>query len=122
MSPRSDEMMAIARERLRAAPAVLAISPGAALSLAYYAMMNAARAALSERDTYAKTHSGLWNRFWQVIVEEQGFDRELATAARDLQEKREDADYNAWPAPEADAREAIELATRFLAAIDAMFP
>jgi uncharacterized protein (UPF0332 family) len=34
-----------------------------AVSAAYYAMLYAARAALSERDEYARTHRGAWHLF-----------------------------------------------------------
>ena len=51
MSPRSEEFMAVARERAAlAATALGAGSPGGAVSAAYYAMLYAARAALSEED------------------------------------------------------------------------
>lgn len=56
MSPRSDELIQAARRRLAAASVVVEEDPSAALSAAYYAMLYAARAALSERDVTAKTH------------------------------------------------------------------
>jgi uncharacterized protein (UPF0332 family) len=115
-------MMEVARLRLAVAVGALDTDPSSAISLAYYAMLFAARAALSERDTYAKTHKGVWDRFFLVVVEGEGFDRKLATSARKQQEKREDADYEAWMAPRADAEKAIELARRFVDAVAEMFP
>ena len=51
MSPRSEEYMEQARERAVTANEVLAAGhPAPAVSVAYYAMLNAARAALSEED------------------------------------------------------------------------
>jgi uncharacterized protein (UPF0332 family) len=49
MSPRSAEFLEAARRRLSAAVAALDDDPSAALSLAYYAILYAARAALRTR-------------------------------------------------------------------------
>jgi hypothetical protein len=38
-----------------------------------------------------------------------------------IQPEREQADYDAWAAPEEEARRAIDLARRFLNAIEALF-
>lgn len=64
MSPRSEEFMVQARERAVAAQELLAaghLEP--AVSVAYYAMLNAARAALSEDDQHSRTHRGTWHLF-----------------------------------------------------------
>jgi hypothetical protein len=45
-------------------------------------------------------------------------DADLATSVQKLQPEREQADYDAWPAPAEDARKAIELARGFLDTID----
>ncbi len=58
MSPRSEEFLVAARRRLEIAAAALPREPAIAVSLAYYAMLYAARALLSEQDAYAKTHPG----------------------------------------------------------------
>jgi uncharacterized protein len=121
MSRRSDEFMDAARAQLAAARAALDAGPAGALSLAYYAMFYAARAALSERDLYAKTHSGTWDLFYLRFVKSGEFDAVLTTAARDTQPKREKADYEAWLTPKAEAVEAIEIAQRFLATVDDHF-
>ena len=61
MSPRSEEFIEQARERLADAQKILGlVHPAVAANTAYYAMLNAARAALSERGEHAKTHSGTW--------------------------------------------------------------
>ena len=61
--------MDLAHERLRASRVVLgASSRSSAVSLAYYAMLYAARAALSEEDAYAKTHVGTWGLFRETFV------------------------------------------------------
>jgi uncharacterized protein (UPF0332 family) len=118
MSPRSAEFLDAARRRLSTAAAVLDDDPAAALSLAYYAMLYGARAALSERDVYAKTHGGTWHEFRRVFVESGEFDHGLAAAVRNVQPRRERADYDAWAAPAEDARHVIDLAGVFLRAIE----
>lgn len=120
MSPRSEEFAGAARRRLQAARDALASDPAAAVSLAYYAMLYAARAALSERDLYAKTHQGTWHEFRRAYVETGAFDDELAVAAQKTQPEREQADYEAWQPPEGEATRVLELAQRFLAAIDVL--
>jgi uncharacterized protein (UPF0332 family) len=59
VSARSAEFLDEARKRLRTARAALGVDdPAGAVSAAYYAMLYAVRAALSEEDRYAKTHAG----------------------------------------------------------------
>jgi hypothetical protein len=55
VSPRSIEFLEAPERRLGLARAAIGQDPAGALSAAYYAMLYAARAALSERDVYAKT-------------------------------------------------------------------
>lgn len=121
MSPRSTEFLQAAHQRLAAARVSLGPHPASAISLAYYAMLYAARAALSERDAYAKTHGGTWHLFRTTFVLRDEFDGELAAAAQKTQPDRERADYEAWPATEAEGKAAVDLAERFIAAVEAMF-
>jgi uncharacterized protein (UPF0332 family) len=120
VSPRSDEFLRAAQRRLGAAESSLERDPSAALSAAYYAMLYAARAALSERDASAKTHRGTWHEFRRAFVDSGAIDADLATEAQKLQPEREQADYEAWSAPESEAQCAIALAHRFLAGIEAL--
>jgi uncharacterized protein (UPF0332 family) len=99
--------------------AALNEDPSTALSAAYYAMLYGARAALSERDSFAKTHRGTWHEFRGAFVESGKIDAALAAEVQKLQPEREQADYDAWSAPIDEARRAIDLAHRFLAAIKA---
>jgi uncharacterized protein (UPF0332 family) len=119
VSPRSSEFLEAARRRLAAAEVAVEQDPSTGLSAAYYAMLYAARAALSERDISAKTHRGTWHEFRGAFVENGAIDADLAAEVQKLQPEREQADYDAWPAPAAEARRAIELAHRFLSAIEA---
>jgi uncharacterized protein (UPF0332 family) len=120
MSPRSDEFMQAGRKRLAAARAAIEDDTSTALSAAYYAMLYAARAALSEQDTAAKTHRGTWHEFRKEFVDSGRIDAALATEAQKLQPEREQADYDAWFAPPAEAQRAIELAGRFIAAVESI--
>lgn len=118
MSPRSSEFLEAAKRRLAAAEVAVEQDPSTALSAAYYAMLYAARAALSERDTSARTHRGAWHEFRRAFVETGRVDAELAAEVQKMQPEREQADYDAWAAPATEARRAIDLAHRFLEAID----
>jgi uncharacterized protein (UPF0332 family) len=122
MSPRSEEFMAAAREWLEGARVALAsgFGPGA-VSLGYYAMLYAARAALSEEDRYAKTHSGTWHLFGQALVDTGRFDRLLFESARDVLPLRLGTDYEAQSVTEEKAEEVVDLAERFLAAVEALY-
>ena len=121
MSPRSTEFLDAAHRRLAGARRIMDVDPGGAVSAAYYAMLYAARAALSERDLYAKTHGGTWHLFRETFVLEDQFDGALAAAAQKTQPDRERADYEAWAATDADAKAIVELAARFIVAVEAMF-
>jgi uncharacterized protein (UPF0332 family) len=114
-------MLASALERLRMARVTLdADGTASAVSDAYYAMLYAARAALSEADYSAKTHKGTWDLFWRTFVIGAGFDADVTARARARQEVREAADYGAVR-PAADEAEAVVAdAERFVAAVRQM--
>ncbi len=119
MSPRSEEFISSAKERLQGArDALKSRHPDLAVSAAYYAMLYAARAALSERDKYAKTHSGTWTLFSQTFVASEEFDPTLSALARRAKESREKGDYEAAPPSREEAKELVEGAEEFLAAIE----
>ena len=108
----------MARERIEAARAVVGRSGSSGASLAYYAMLNAARAALSEEDKNARTHKGTWDLFHEAFVATGRIDPELAHAARATQRTREAADYDARAVPQGEAQALVTLAERFVAAVD----
>ena len=118
MSPRSGEFMASAVARLAIARAGLSADPAGAVSAAYYAAFYAARAALSERDRYAKTHGGTWHLFHEQLVVDGAFDPDLYRAAAAMQERREAADYDAARMNEPEAAELIDVAERFVTAVN----
>lgn len=111
----------MARDRLALAVTALAAEhPEGAVSAAYYAMLYAARAALSEDERHAKTHSGTWMAFGETFVVPERFDRELAAEAARTQRLREDADYDAARISTTRAEEVIGVAERFVAAVEAL--
>jgi uncharacterized protein (UPF0332 family) len=115
MSPRSGEFIARARSRLAAARDSLAAGhPDEAVSLAYYAMLYAARAALSEEERNAKTHAGTWSLFAETFVKPGRFPGELYREARATEEDRLKGDYDAVSFTEDRAAEAIDASARFI--------
>lgn len=119
MSPRSKEFMEQARERIAAARDLIETDHAvASISSSYYAMLYAARAALSERDQHAKTHSGTWAAFSRELVATAELPRELARLAADAQRLREGGDYDAASHDLATARELAEAAERFVDAVE----
>jgi len=121
VSPRSEEFMEVARQRLVDARKVLSVAhPPVVVSAAYYAMLYAARAALSERDEYAKTHKGTWILFSERYVATDVFDRALFGYTQRAQEARQEGDYEAAPLSLDLAEEFLEAAERFVAAVEAM--
>jgi uncharacterized protein (UPF0332 family) len=118
LSPRSAEFFAEARARLVAARRELdAGDPSAATSLAYYALLYAARAALSEEDRYAKTHRGTWDLFWGTFAETRRFDAALTSEARKIQELRELSDYEAKRPSMDEAEHVVDVAEGFVEAV-----
>jgi uncharacterized protein (UPF0332 family) len=116
--PRSVEFLDEARKRLRTARAALGVEdPAGAVSAAYYAMLYAARAALSEEDRYAKTHAGTWGEFREAFVRDGRFDRELFALGPKTQELREAADYHARDPAAGRAEAVVGDSERFVAAV-----
>lgn len=65
------------------------------MNAAYYAMLYAARAALSERDEHAKTHRGTWHLFREQFVVNREVEELHLRAAQRAQGLREGGDYEA---------------------------
>jgi uncharacterized protein (UPF0332 family) len=91
-----------------------------AVSTAYYAMLYAARAALSERDRHARSHTGTWALFREEFVLTGEFDEELAQAAQRAQARREASDYAAESFELSEAEQIVATAERFVAAVEAL--
>lgn len=121
MSPRSEEMMDSAAARLKGARHALAAGDlDLAVSAAYYAMLYAARAALSEHDEHARRHGGTWNLFYQRFVTSGAFDQALHSLAQQAQGAREGADYEAKTPPAEEAKRYVDGAADFIAAVEEM--
>ncbi len=121
MSPRSQEFMDQARDRLRQAQQGLGEGfVTGTVSIAYYAMLYAARAALSESDEYARTHGGTWHLFHRRYVVTDAFDQHLYTLAQRAQKTREQGDYEAVTPKPDEAKAIVDGAAEFIAAIEGM--
>lgn len=121
MSPRSEEFIEQARDRLAMAREVLAAGHReGAVSAAYYSMLYAARATLSEDDENARSHRGTWNLFRIKYVTTDAFDAALFTKAQHAQVAREAGDYAAVTPTAAQAEDYVSAAGEFLAAVERM--
>lgn len=93
----------------------------AACNRAYYAMFNAARAALiavgQERLSAAKTHSGVISAFGQFVVNAGKIDPPIAKFLGKDAHLRLVADYEGTPITVDEAKDAIREATLFLDAV-----
>jgi uncharacterized protein (UPF0332 family) len=118
VSPRSAELLERAHEGIASARTLVEAGHAAtAVSTAYYAMLYAARAALSERDRHARWHAGTWELFRQEFVLTGELDEELARDAQRAQARREASDYAAESFELSEARELVATAARFVAAV-----
>ena len=119
MSPRSAELLELARRRLAQARVdVEAGYPDGAISAAYYSMLAAARAALSERNRNAKTHSGIWHLFHEVFVATGQFEQRVFAEGPRAQQLRWASDYEGEEFSAEEAREVIGAAQRFLSDVE----
>jgi uncharacterized protein (UPF0332 family) len=121
MSPRSGEFMDQAHDRVVAAREALAAGHlEVAVSAAYYAMLYAARAALSEDDEHARTHGGTWHLFRERYVTTGAFDQHLHSLAQQAQKAREGGDYEAITPDPREAEQYVSGAGEFVAAVERM--
>jgi uncharacterized protein (UPF0332 family) len=91
-----------------------------AVSAAYYAMLYAARAALSESDEYARTHGGTWHLFHERYVTTGAFDQHLHTLAQGAQRTRQEGDYEAVTPDRGEAERLVAGAANYVAAVEDM--
>lgn len=118
--------MAKAHRALSGARLLLAKGDGdGACNRAYYAMFDAARAALlvaanGSPDASTKTHYGLISAFGRLVVQTGKIEAERGRALNQVQHLRQVADYSGDPVTLEDAGWAVEEATTFLAAITAL--
>lgn len=116
------KLLARAKTTMRSARMLLETrDTNSAVSRAYYAMFDAARAALDEIDPRlieTKTHATLIRRFGKHVVEGRGFDRSLGRAFSQTEDVRVTADYDLEPVDGATARKSVELAAKFVTAVE----
>ena len=114
---RSEDYLVDARECLAAARVTLEGDlPSRAISEAYYSMFSAAKTALSEEDVFARTHAGVWHRFYELFVATGRFPAELHVRAGKGAEERLKADYESARYSHEDGLDAVRAAERFLGA------
>lgn len=113
--------MVQARDRAEVVREVLASGHlEGAVSAAYYAMLYAARAALSEDDQYARTHRGTWHLFHERYVATEIFDQHLHALAQRTQDAREKGDYEAVTPDRGEAETIVAGAADFILAVEHM--
>ncbi len=114
-------------ERALAAAEILlnADSPEGACNRAYYAMFDAAHAALlaagASTSRISKTHAGLIGAFGKSIVQCGLIDVEYGRSLNRVHHLRQLADYTGDPVSMEDAAWAFEQARAFVAAVKAKF-
>ncbi len=97
-----------------------------ACNRAYYAMFDAAQAALLRSgvpapDALGKTHRGLINTFSAYLVKDGPVSKELGRQLKRAEEVRLVADYNGESVLQADAAELVNQAELFVQAMQTLF-
>jgi uncharacterized protein (UPF0332 family)/predicted nucleotidyltransferase len=112
---RTHEYLDQARYQLEGAKTLLSsTTPALAAAEGYFAVLNAARAALSERDLFARTHDGTWELAYRELVLPGLLPRDFHRWAKRLQGKREDVHYKCMRLTPAEAAEAYAAAESFV--------
>lgn len=121
------ELMAKARRAMGSAGILLASGDAdGACNRAYYAMFDAARAALIASGApiepeIAKTHSGLISAFSLHLVKTKRVEVELGKSLNKVEDLRLIADYKGDPLDHKDAEWAVGQAVRFVEAMSSIF-
>lgn len=111
---KADQALASARLLLDAG------DPDGACNRGYYAMFDAARAALLAAGAeIGKTHKGVLNAFSDLLIKNGPIPREMGRLLKQAETRRYVADYEGEPVEPDDARQMIEQADMFVAAIHA---
>lgn len=89
------------------------------VSRSYYAILDAARAALMVEKVYPKTHSGTLHKFNQLFIKSGKFPQKFNTIISHAQKERSEADYNFLAhITEQDANDILESAKDFVKAVE----
>lgn len=117
------ELMAKARQALASAEALLDLGDAdGAANRAYYAMFDAARAALIDRGIEIRTnkHGTIIGEFSRRFVKNGPLPRTVGRALNDAQVLRARADYDAPSVDHEAARAAVAKAAEFVEAIEGL--
>ena len=120
-------LMAKAERACSSARALLNLNDvDGACNRAYYAMFDAARAALLAsgapvRPEIGKTHSGLMNAFSEHLIKNGPVSKDMGRLLKRAEEVRLVADYKGDSVELIDAREMVEQAETFVSALRAEF-
>ncbi|WP_199698902.1 HEPN domain-containing protein [Oleomonas cavernae] len=111
----------LAKAEQAAASALVLLEIGdadGACNRAYFAMFDAARAALlAAGHDVGKTHKGVLNAFSNHLIKDGPLPKELGRLLKQAETRRYVADYDGDSVKAADAREMIGQATTFIAAL-----
>ena len=89
------------------------------VSRAYYAAFHAAQAALVTEGLAAETHHGVLTLFSLHFVKPGKFDPKFKSTLRELKEKRQSSDYDAYAAIESEEAEtSLRKAQGFIASLE----
>lgn len=115
----SDEMLALANERIVSAKALLKIGNYRdAISRSYYANVDVLRGLLEIEDVFAKTHKGMIEKFHQLYIKTEKIDKKFGNFVSRAEKMREDADYSSKFIVDEDmVKNAIEKSEIFIAAV-----
>lgn len=121
---KAGDLMAKAAQAAASAKVLLDMGDAdGACNRAYYAMFDAARAALlaSGAADIGKTHKGVLNAFSDRLVKNGPLQREMGRLLKHAEAFRYVADYEGDPVELSDAQEMVEQAETFVSAIQAEF-
>ncbi|HLB29031.1 MAG TPA: HEPN domain-containing protein [Dehalococcoidia bacterium] len=115
------ELLGKSRKWLTDAQRLLEIeSPDSAVSRAYYAMFDAAQAALLSRGITRSRHKGVHSAFGYYFVREGLFPPDLHLALEEAYDKRITADYSPQSVPPEEAGALLKDAEAFLRAVETL--
>jgi uncharacterized protein (UPF0332 family)/predicted nucleotidyltransferase len=122
MKPRSWQRFEKAMERVAFAERGLewGDDPSGVVSTAYYGMVYAGSAALSEEDLHPRTHAGHWHEFRRVFVDTDRLGKDVAMMAASARKARQDADYTPAKPDPTTVEITVRDSRRFLEAVGSL--
>ena len=116
---KASDLMSKADQAVASAKALLDLGDAdGACTRAYYAMFDAARAGMLARGRdIGKTHRGVLNAFSEELVKTGLVPKDMGRLLKQAESRRYVADYEGVPVELADAKEMVEQAQSFVAAL-----